>query len=467
MRISVIGKVSVGKSGFVNTFHNLLTELITDKKVFSPISSMSLQRETFQPQKFLFTKAESKVELKNASNRKIRMEGTPKNINFETIEIGPINNLIDDLIDYPGFDDSNDKRDMIGFIKENMKDITLFIVDASRPLIDKSEVEYLNQILNHSKKLNMNGVFSQVILVLNKYDHLDDEDLNEMYENALKKAKTNVYRWCSYSRFKLFDVKGVQGATAPCDIDGLAKYLLTFKIESTRKKVAVEFLKIKLDTVHFTELNLVHDKELNISVVCNFVKFPFKSCLPDFYFNEELLIKNIKNRFSEHMLAVLNKTNNLHNYSDILAYHFDKITSTDSKFNELKYWKDKKNWQLLDVYLGKNLLNLKSFPLGTIKKFKIDIHAFLENLYAYPLEDVNFWPDIEYYKWDGREQTFKIKFDNYHIKVHGTDSNITFNSNTTKFAVGTKFHSTVNPFTLKAYHINRDYIIEITKNREN
>ena len=130
--IFLIGKVSSGKSSLLNALSGNF------------ISNVSLQRETFNPIKFSFSKegsAENIIELSNKLEEQHKKnEEKRKNLNkddtlIEALKLPELYNYDElNIIDFPGLDDSDDKDGhFFNLIKKyiHLADIILYVTDAS------------------------------------------------------------------------------------------------------------------------------------------------------------------------------------------------------------------------------------------------------------------------------------------------------------------------------------------------
>ena len=192
MNIAIIGKVSVGKSSFLNSF------------VGHPISTVSLQRETFVPICHFFSakheNQKSEFYKDNLSeNAKLRLsKKLPKleikKVYYPNISIKNINSITD----YPGLDDGKDTRDICGFLIKNLVlyDVVIFIIEASDAFVTKSEKVLFDNIKEQVELNYTKGQFCRMVLMISKYEN-DDDDLNEILK--LNCSEYDYYRWNSYS----------------------------------------------------------------------------------------------------------------------------------------------------------------------------------------------------------------------------------------------------------------------------
>lgn len=395
MHISVVGKVSVGKSSFINSFYKNLC----GEREWQLIAGSSIKRETFQPHRYIFGDTKDTIEITKNKNLDV----------FEFIDINIIPKChIASLIDFPGFDDSGDKRDILNLIFDNMGDITIFVIDAYRPFIDKSEKEYFNRILKKSENLNKNGIFNEVIVVVNKFDYLDDIELNEMFNEMKISAK--VFKWCSYASFKGISVNNsvfaekmkntIQKASAVIslsDINDLGLYLVNLNLETSRYKCEEINVLNKLDNREEVGIDILsrhREKHISDRVFVNYLCGHFKE-LPEWCFCEEKLKEISLNAPPEIVPLIVFETiidfshllSDVIFFMDILKLKFSKVKH--KSFAELQNWNKYHYWQLIEAFRG-TPLDLPKFPKKSIEFFKIDINRLIGWSYKHSQARVNF-----------------------------------------------------------------------------
>lgn len=398
MHISITGKVSVGKSSFVNSFHSFLYEKSHPLNCWTPFATISIQRETFNPNKYLLknTSCDFNYDKEQEKNRKLR-DVKLKDIVPNILEIKP-QCFIESITDFPGFDDSNDSRDIMANILENMGDITIFITDAYRAFIDKSEQEYFNKIIGKSKKLNENGVFNRVIIVANKYDH-EDVDLREIFD---KIKHNNKFRWCSYARFKHLEIKEkskANGVSSVCDIDNLMTYLNSINLKNEKYECLKKHT-LKLDRIEKFDDIFINDVDIHKKYTIMFINNRTTQNLPQWAFNENRLITafmrdshkmsycdcyTCDSRYFFKIIYILNifKVNDLYSLKPFIKKHSDKITI--EPVATINTWKNIKCFEFIEsyhVHCGmKSLIEIKPFPIEIIDYFKLDLKKILEDCY--------------------------------------------------------------------------------------
>src|SRR3989304_4865829 len=199
LNIFIIGSTSTGKSSLINgLFANAI------------ICTSSIQRDTVKITKYQFrTDASNDVLIQLANdleenyihNKKIRETGI-SSINVDTLKkihncayMIPNQSLLSDfdIYDFPGLDDIDDyNNNFIQIIKHNihLADILLFVTDANRPLINTSEFNQMKEIIEIINHENNNGHYVNFALIINKFDNINDPDINEMCDKITKRDWT-------------------------------------------------------------------------------------------------------------------------------------------------------------------------------------------------------------------------------------------------------------------------------------
>lgn len=406
MHITVVGKVSTGKSSFINSFYKILADHYYIE--WQPICTMSIQRETFQPTRFILGNKSEGINYEQdlKKNREILrscMNGdnrnTPKKFEFRTVNIKP-ECVVKTITDFPGFDDSNDDRDCLGLILENMGNVTIFITDAYRPFVDKSELEYYEKIRNRSAELNKTGHFHLLLTICNKFDYMDDIDLNEMHGNL----KIKTFRWCPYAVFREMRcvaikniIQKARAVLSPADPDGFFEYLIRLPVAENIYKVGLEFAISELEKGKIIDAEPYNDPVVNRLVLKNFItRGGFR--LPDRCFSEDTL-KNIYatekvpfQTFTESMTYIFENFTvaDPSYFRQFLRYNFANINFKNTELAALKKWSKFKYWQLYESFRGHGLLDLPVFPAAEIKWLKLDLMQILENCHLNPGRAVNF-----------------------------------------------------------------------------
>lgn len=204
MNIAVIGVVSVGKSSFINSF------------VGYPIATVSLQRETMVPTRYNFISQsygpETFVEKSTYNetlnlNALMRETGELPELQTKIVNCShfSIKNVAS-ITDYPGLDDSKDKRDIMGYFIKNLVlyDIVIFVVSAPAALKSESEKRLFDRIKEQVDLQYACGHFCKLICLVTQFEP-DDDELNSIYEkNCLilfskTDVKNSLFRWNSHN----------------------------------------------------------------------------------------------------------------------------------------------------------------------------------------------------------------------------------------------------------------------------
>ena len=254
--IAFIGKVSSGKSSVINSL------------LGGFYSNISLLRETSHIQKYHIKKMSFDKDSKNILRKKMRDVGSQleeihansekilKNLSKSSKNDIPDNEATDDeatddestddendlhepsiielsttndpipsfilptmtLIDYPGVDDSDDVKNT--FYNQfqntfNKWNVIIYVTDAYKAFMDKSEVELFNKIHKLISDHNSNGNFIDLLVLVNKFDE-DETDLNKIYEKIHAKLngkieKKKIIKYSSYTIFyDMFVYNGIR-----------------------------------------------------------------------------------------------------------------------------------------------------------------------------------------------------------------------------------------------------------------
>jgi len=212
LKIGLIGQVSAGKSSLLNALAGCF------------ISNISLRRETFKPEIYQFSKKGSArnyinilqgLDQRHKNNEKMR-----ETINtIKTESLTTPNIIADDktilpsyhsfdfmLIDFPGINDADDTDGKFFKCFESnidLLDIVIYITSAETAFTLTSELEIFKKIQNLIKVKNDNGIYTDLIICVNKYDD-NDSELEKIYEDISKKTQMNKDQIFRISSHKMF-----------------------------------------------------------------------------------------------------------------------------------------------------------------------------------------------------------------------------------------------------------------------
>lgn len=202
LTIALIGDVSSGKSSFLNSLG------------IGFISSVSLQRETSQPLWYRFSKEHNvdvrsfadmvdQIHIENEKNRLI--SGDPiKNYDIRNIcdaeHTLPIRYDLENynVIDFPGLNEN-----VLDTLQSLIKQINLiiFVIDSNRAFMNQTEVEYFKSIQKMIHNEELKGRYPEIIILVNKYDDLNDEDLGQIYDkikSVIEFPNEKIFRLSSH-----------------------------------------------------------------------------------------------------------------------------------------------------------------------------------------------------------------------------------------------------------------------------
>ena len=268
--VMVIGKVSSGKSSFINSLTGSL------------VSCVSLNRETFRPILYtLTTKGTTKNAWTLSEQLDTKHESNKKHRNDLSLNKLAIDNDIDksvselsiptifkhdmQLHDFPGMCDADDKENVFDKAIEryiDIIDIVIFIVDASRAFIDKEELEVfkrLQTLIDNNKK---NGHYTYYCVVVNKYDDIVDSDLEEIFNGIEKKISCkNIFRYSSHCVLTSQITK--TGLYVPKYMYAEVKKILTNGLINIDDKLNYKLRKTKtmtnIESLYFKPTQFVHN----------------------------------------------------------------------------------------------------------------------------------------------------------------------------------------------------------------
>lgn len=219
-KIMVIGRVSSGKSSFINSLTNAFVSCVSlNRETFNPIlyklSINGTQKDAYTISKRLLEKHKSNQKERESLSIKIdnqklldHMETKYTNVDYsmQDIPLSSIFNYDIDLYDFPGIADAEDNHNLFEKAIENLisiMDIVLFVVDATRAFIDKEELEKFNKIQKLVKNnINQHSRYTWLGIIINKYDDINDDEVKEIYDKIQNKVKcNNIFRYSSHCVF--------------------------------------------------------------------------------------------------------------------------------------------------------------------------------------------------------------------------------------------------------------------------
>lgn len=211
--IFLTGEVSTGKSSFLNSLAGGI------------ISNTSIQRETFQPEEYIFSNEGDDRNITVLTNqlKDLHEENEQKRSRITTLkeeEIGssikktPDDNFLETkhnlenfhLVDFPGINDAEDTNDFFFKTIENrinICDLLIYVTAAKQAFKSKSEVEYFKKLIALIEKEKEVGHYMDYIVIVNKYDDIDNKDLDDIYHRIIDRAGTPVDKIFRYSSHKM------------------------------------------------------------------------------------------------------------------------------------------------------------------------------------------------------------------------------------------------------------------------
>jgi len=206
--IYLIGEVSSGKSSVLNSM------------VGGLVSNSSLQRETLNPISVEIspTGTEDNIRAVTSELEVAHKITETKRSNITKLNINELDKIVKckhilpsrynlgnlDVVDFPGINDTEDIQDLFMRIFENKLSeahLVVYVTDASKAFISMAEVKNFKKIKNAIDKYNTCGKYIDLIILVNKFDDLNDESLNEIYDKISKKTKiepSNIIKYSSH-----------------------------------------------------------------------------------------------------------------------------------------------------------------------------------------------------------------------------------------------------------------------------
>jgi GTPase SAR1 family protein len=162
VNIAVCGQVSSGKSTAINAI------------LGQYFSETSMKRTTKKV--YTFSHSDDKTTFTNDIKSEIEKHNSLGDVNIEFVVNIPFvnkNSLLCAIKDYPGFNDG--KEDIAGM--ENLFytdlpniDYVMYILDATCPLIHKSEKDLILSIFDKIKQNHQNNKYTRIAFIFNKVD---------------------------------------------------------------------------------------------------------------------------------------------------------------------------------------------------------------------------------------------------------------------------------------------------------
>ncbi|MEM3062686.1 MAG: dynamin family protein [Nitrososphaerota archaeon] len=365
--IFIVGEVSSGKSSFVNAISGGF------------VSNSSLLRETTNPIGIYYESNAPYQNIKDVTSglEKIHQENQQKINNLSNLkyeELSKINWINENkplkalngltnfrIIDFPGINDANDTntQHFLNTINDNINsaDLIIFCTDANSAFIKSSEIETFKKIKNMVENQYNKGFYIDLIIVVNKFDSFDNDELNKIYNEIPKSI--------DYTEKKIFKFSS-------------HKFLIEW-IRSNKLRTPIpKFLGQELQKiVKNTNINVTNElkKSVNKENILDGSLIQYNSCIECNFFEEE-------NKKSE-------ESNNLFK---ILPYLFDFQKSIINKkvivnhekiekyINELKDLYDKfPNIIFRDEYVNKEHIKKKVREINNLINYS---QKYLKDYYS-------------------------------------------------------------------------------------
>jgi len=186
--IFITGEVNSGKSSLLNALSGGL------------VSNASLQRETFNPIEYHYSKDGTEANLRaiteqleaaHKQNEELRTkldtlaeEKVSSTQRFDCTLPVRYNLAPLTLIDFPGINDAEDEKKQLFFTairnKVSEADLIIFVTDAMTAFSKASEITQFRKIQQLVKQENDSGHFVDLVVVVNKFDTTSDKDLRDI-----------------------------------------------------------------------------------------------------------------------------------------------------------------------------------------------------------------------------------------------------------------------------------------------
>jgi len=185
INIAVCGQVSSGKSTAINAILGQYLSETSMKRTTKKIYTFSHSNT-----KTSIKHIKSEIEKNNTEN------STHTDIEF-TVNIPFVNaqSLLCSIKDYPGFNDGCE--DIDGMEKLFYKDLPqidyiIYILDATCPLLHKSEKDIVTSIFDKIKQNHQNHKYTRIAFVFNKVDYAEDQEIIDLVNDATQWLKAKM-----------------------------------------------------------------------------------------------------------------------------------------------------------------------------------------------------------------------------------------------------------------------------------
>lgn len=197
LTIGIIGQVSAGKSSFINSLFGAY------------VSTAALSRDTYRILEYRTGAVDNSIEITRelAKVRNANLDGSNKIdkeiLNaFRDLTLRPHwSSARFRLLDFPGFNDSNDASgDFLRLVLDNLAqiDILIYVTSAQTAFLQTSETLLYGKIAASVKEQESRGIFTRMVVVVNKYDDRDDEELESVFK-AIKLAEdVKLFKYSSH-----------------------------------------------------------------------------------------------------------------------------------------------------------------------------------------------------------------------------------------------------------------------------
>jgi GTPase Era involved in 16S rRNA processing len=400
INIALCGQVSSGKSTAINAI------------LGKYLSETSMKRTTKKVYTFVHSNNKNDYS-KNIKHDIIELNNNGEN-NKEFIVHIPFTNkksLLCAIKDYPGFNDG--KEDIAGM--ENLFyndlpeiDYILYILDATCPLIHKSEKELITNIFGKIKNNQINNKYTRIAFIFNKVDDDEDEEILGLVVDATSwlKEKMNesqieiINDWFLSVSFRKMMVYSINKYGSIQDIPEIViKRILTEMYGKNMAKNMLKNTKLEINDLTKDENGL----------------FDMLKMFIDKEFNNKHISKNFLtqlNSIDMHNYDLICKCIHKHQYLRELSYngYVNGVISYLEIMNKFEFYDKYIIAKHLDViialymeYIAQNKKQTDTFIKNIYNKFVIQCD-YCDELYSYIISilieyEVEDWLslDIEYF----------------------------------------------------------------------